>query len=467
MPHFIIIGAGISGLATAFHLQERLPTAQITVLEAAPRVGGTIWTERRDGFQVELGPNGFLDNKLHTLDLCRRLGLQERLIPASDAARHRFLFHDGKLQKLPEGLWSFLTSPLLSWRGKLALLRERYRPPRTDVVDESVHDFITRRTSVEIAELFGDALVTGIHAGDPRLLSMAAAFPRITAMERDYGSILVAMKRLQRQRRAEARQRGETFRAGSQMWSLREGLGLLVQTLRFRLHSRPLTGVVVKRLERSDGTQTRWRIHGAGSYAWSADAVVLACPAHQQAAILADFDPPLTDLLGQIAYSPAVVAALGYRSDDVPVALDGFGYIVPQKTRQDVLGAQWCSSIFPDRAPPGMVLLRVIAGGWHRQDVVAWDDDQLLAAVRAQFRQALRIEAAPVFHHVVRWPKAIPQYHLGHLERVAQIEACVAQYPGLFVTGNAFHGVSLNDCTEQAEKVADRVAATVRSEPEA
>jgi oxygen-dependent protoporphyrinogen oxidase len=458
VPHLVIIGAGISGLAAAFHLQERLPAAEITVLEAGQRVGGTIWTERRDGFQVELGPNGFLDNKTSTIDLCQQLGLREHLIAASDTARHRFLYLNGKLQPLPEGGWSFVRSPLLSWMAKLAVLTERFCKRRLDGKEESVHDFFSRRISAEAADVFGDALVTGIHAGDPHLLSMAAAFPRITAMEREYGSILVGMKHLARQRRAEAKARGEEYRSGAHTLSFREGLRLLVETLRDRLRKPPILGVAVKRLERTTEGQPRWLVHGEVRDSWSADAVILACPAYQQAAMLADLDAELAELLAGIAYSPAVVVALGYRRQEVPHPLDGFGYIVPQKTRSDILGSQWCSTIFPDRAPSGCVLLRAIAGGWHRQDMVDWDDDRLIRAVRQHYRQALSIEAAPVFQHLTRWRKAIPQYHLGHLERLSRIEQHVAQIAGLFVSGNAYHGVALNDCTEQASRVAERAA---------
>src|SRR5207248_733689 len=162
--------------------------------------------------------------------------------------------------------------------------------------------------------------------------------------------------------------------------------------------------------------------------------------------------------IDRIAYNRVVVVALGYRSAEVPMRLDGFGFIAPQRTRRDLLGAQWCSSIFPERAPSGMVLLRVMCGGWNRPEIVDWDEAQLLQAVRSELRLAMGIEAAPVFHHIVRWDRAIPQYHLGHLERVAWIEQRAGRYQGLFLGGNAYHGVALNDCTEQAEILARQIS---------
>jgi oxygen-dependent protoporphyrinogen oxidase len=451
-PHVIIVGAGISGLTTAFHLQRAGTGIEVTLLEQCARVGGAAWTERRDGYQVELGPNGFLDTKPTTVQLCRDLGLGERLVAASEAAgKNRYLFLDGRLRALPASPFGFLRSDLLSWRGKLNFLMERFRGPRRDGQDESVDAFARRRAGAEAAEVFADGLVTGIHAGDPALLSVGAAFPRLAALERQYGSILKGVAAAAKLRRKEAAARGEPVEKPGRMWSFREGLRLLVESLRDSLAQPPVLGAGVRRVER-DGN--RWLVRGDGEEHWTADAVLLACPAHQQAVILADLDGELAERIGGIAYNRVAVVALGYRKEDVPMSLDGFGYIAPQRTRRDLLGVQWCSSIFPERAPSGDVLLRALCGGWHRAEVVGWDDERLLAAVREEMRLALGITAAPRFHHIQRWEQAIPQYHLGHQARVAWIEERLERHPGLFVGGNAYHGVALNDCTEQAADLA-------------
>jgi oxygen-dependent protoporphyrinogen oxidase len=460
MARVVIVGAGISGLALAYRLRQAVPNVDLTILEQRDRPGGTIWTERRDGFQVEVGANGFLDTKPSTLALCRDLGLADRLLPASEAAsRNRYLFLDGKLRLLPGSLGAFLRSDLLSWRGKLGVLTEPFRPGRRANADESIDAFARRRIGREAAEVLADAFVTGIHAGDPALLSVRAAFPRLAALEAEYGSVLKGLTRTARQRRADAAARGETYRRPGTMWSFREGLRLLIETLRDRV-GQPLLGVRVRRIETATGNgtpQPTWAVVAEGKDRWSAEAVVLACPAYQQAAIMADLDRELAERIQGIAYTRVVVVALGYRQAAVPMPLDGFGYIAPQRTRQDLLGVQWCSSIFPDRAPAGMVLLRAMCGGWHRPEVVGWDDARLLAAVRADLRRALGIVADPVFRHIVRWDRAIPQYQLGHLQRVAWVEARAARHPGLFLGGNAYHGIALNDCTEQAEQLAARV----------
>jgi oxygen-dependent protoporphyrinogen oxidase len=460
MPRVVIVGAGISGLAIAYRLQHLDPSLDITLLEQRDRPGGTVWTERRQGFQVEIGPNGFLDTKPNTVALCRDLALGDRLLPASaESARNRYLFLDGKLCPLPAGLGAFLASPLLSWRGKLNFVLERFRRRRPGRADESVDAFARRRAGREVAEVFADALVTGIHAGDPKLLSVRAAFPRIAQLEAEHGSVLKGLARTARQRRLEAAARGEPYQRPGRLWSLREGLRLLIETLRDRLPRPPLLGVAARGLRRrqpADGARPTWVVRGEGRDQWQADAVVLACPAHQQAVLLEEVDAELAGQVGGIAYNRVAVIALGYRRQDVPGRLDGFGYIAPQRTRRDVLGVQWCSSIFPGRAPPGLVLLRALSGGWHRPEVVGWEEERLLQAVRGELRLAMGITAGPVFHHVARWERAIPQYHLGHLERVGWIEERLAGHPGLFLAGNAYHGVAMNDCTEQGEVLAGR-----------
>jgi oxygen-dependent protoporphyrinogen oxidase len=451
----VIVGGGISGLALAYRLEQLAPAIEVTVLEQLPRIGGTIHTEQLEGFRVEAGPNGFLDSNPATLKLCHALGLGDRLVAASEAAgRNRFLLLDGRLQRLPNSLLSFLFTGALGWRSKLALLTERFRSPRRESGDESVEDFAIRRAGRQVAETLVDAFVTGIHAGDPRLLSVQAAFPRLTALEREHGSVLRGMAISRKQRRAEAVAAGRPPPSPPRLWSFREGLGLLIDTLRQHLRRPPFVGVRVRRVQwKGRG----WRIEAEGRDAWEADAVVLTCPAHAQAEMLADVDPALAEEIAGIAYNAVAVVGLGYRDADVPVSLEGFGYLAPQRPPRDVLGVQWCSSIFPDRAPPGFVLLRAICGGWRRPEVVGWDDERLTEAVRADLRQVLRIEAAPLFRRIVRWPRAIPQYHLGHLERVARVESRLAQHPGLYLGGNAYHGVALNDCVEQAGLLAERI----------
>ncbi len=459
MPKVVVVGCGISGLALAFRLQQRASGVEITVLEQSGRIGGKIWTHRQDGFQLEAGPNGFVDSKPSTLSLCRDLGLEDRLVAASDAAsKNRYLYWQDGLRALPAGPGSLFAGNLLSWRSKLALLWEPLRKRSAGLGDESIDAFARRRGGDEVADVFADALVTGIYAGDPRFLSLPACFPRLAALEREHGSVIKGVVQRARRGRLEARVRGEADQRPGKMWSLREGLRLLVERLQERLTRPPLVGVGVRRIMRLNGTNSRgWRVEADGAESWTADAVVLTCPAYQQAAILADLDAELADLTNAIPYNRIVVVGLGYRRAEVRHDLDGFGYIAPQRTRRDVLGVQWCSSIFPQRAPSGCVLLRAMAGGWHRPDVAAWHDDRILRGVRDELRQTMGIDADPIFHRIVRWDRAIPQYHVGHLDRVARIHGRLKQHPGLFLGGNSYFGVAMNDCTEQADALAGNI----------
>ena len=474
MTRILIIGGGISGLSLAYRLQEQMSDAEVLVLERSSRPGGTIETVHRDGFTVEAGPNGFPDNNPSTLDLARDIGLTDRLQAASESAsKNRFLLLDERLRMLPSGMGTFLASPLLSWYAKYRILTERYRRPRIPEEDESIDAFARRRLGDEIADTFVDAFVTGILAGDPKLLSVRASFPRLARWERDHGSIFGGMAHARRLRRAggvsppSATQNtgglrpplANSKRAGK-MWSVQGGLSSLVEAIVGRLRTAPIFGVSVRRVLR-DGPA--WRVEAEGRDAWTADAVALCCPAYRQAEAIADLDPALAESIGAIPYNRVAVVAVGYRREDVPHSLDGFGYLSPQRTRRDVLGVQWCSSIYPGRAPEGMVLLRAMCGGWHRGEMLDWDDDRLVAAVRAELAVSVGVKETPRFVHVVRWQKAIPQYRLGHLDRVAAIEARLAVHPGLFVGGNSYRGVALNDCVEQSGLLAARIAAWVQS----
>ena len=450
----VIIGGGISGLAAAFRIRQRLPAADLTVLEQRAAPGGNVGTLARDGFRIELGPNGLFDAKPHALDLCRDLGLGDRLIPGSEAARqNRYLFLRDRLRVLPGSLWSFVTSGVLSPRAKLNLLLERFRRPAA-TADESIAAFARRRGGREIADTLVDAFVTGIHAGDPELLSARAAFPRLVEFERAHGSVTRGFAAARKERRRAAQARGEQPQP-PRMWSFREGLQVWIDALRDRLGSSLVTGVTVRRVER---TSAGWLVRGDGQEAWPADDVVLTAHAPEQAAMLADLDPALANEIAQIRYNRVAVVALGFRETDVPKGLNGFGYLTPQRDRRDVLGVQWCSTIFPDRAPPGMVLWRALCGGWHRGEMADRPDDQLVTAVREELRTTTGIAAAPVLAQVVRWPRAIPQYLVGHTARVERIEVLVARHPGLHLGGNAYRGVALNDCCEQALAIAERIA---------
>lgn len=452
-PRVAIVGGGLAGLTTAYRLRQLLPHADLTVLEKNPVPGGNIRTLAIDCYRIEAGPNGFLDAKPSTVDLCRDLGLADELIAASEGSRkNRYLCVDGRLVPLPGSLWSFVRSPLLSWRGKFDLLWEKRRRPNPPAGEESVAAFARRRAGAEVADLLADAFVTGIHAGDPLLLSLDAAFPRLKQFERDFGSVTRGFRNASRLRREAAKLQGREPKP-VKMWSFREGLGRLVDRLAEVLgESLKLNTPVHGVRQMLDGS---WQLTLDDDRIVEADVVLLTSPAHAQAKQLRDQDAALADELAAIPHNKIAVVALGYRTEDAGrQSLDGFGFITPQATRRDILGVQWCSSIFPGRAPAGHVLWRALCGGWNRPDVLDWDDERLVATVHRELQTVMGVTAEPAFRHVVRWPNAIPQYHVGHLARVARIERETAKWPGLYLGGNAFRGVAVNDQTEDAGRVA-------------
>jgi oxygen-dependent protoporphyrinogen oxidase len=423
-----------------------------------------------DGFQIEVGATSFLDSKPTTLDLCREIGLEEDLIAARAESRNRYILLDHRLNVVPSTGAEFLRSGLLSWRGKLRLLGERWIRSRGGI-DESVGQFARRRIGREAADVLVDAMVTGIHAGDPELLSVAAAFPRMVQLEQKYGSLFRAMAAIRRERRAQAavnqaqtpaaddRAHGDRNSApagpGGTPWSLRGGMGQIIERLADNPHASMVSGTLVRCIHvQPAGT---WSVESTGGERWQADAVVLACPSFAQAEMVEPFDRELASLLREIPYNSVTVVALGFRKSQVAAPLDGFGYLIPQRTRSNVLGVLWNSSIFENRSPAEMVLLQAMCGGWNRPDMIEWGDQRLVASVLEELRHTMKIAAAPVLSRVIRWPQAIPQYHVGHLARVARIEAQRRRHRRLYLTGNAFRGVSVNDCTEESARCAGEV----------
>jgi oxygen-dependent protoporphyrinogen oxidase len=315
----------------------------------------------------------------------------------------------------------------------------------------------------EAADTLADAFVAGIHAGNPATLSLPAAFPRLAALEREHGSIMKGMKAVAKEKRRLARAQGQAAPPPQRMWSFAGGLRVWIEALAARLKLPARTGVEIEQITPPIAGQKDWKVRARNGEHWSAEAVVLTCPAPAQANLLRALDAELARKIDGIAYVPVLVVALGFRAADVPNKLDGFGYLTPQRLGRDVLGVQWCSSIYPGRSGTGQVLLRALCGGAGRRDIVDWSDERLIAAVRKELLASLRITEAPLFSQIIRWPQALPQYELGHLERVACIQKLSREKPGLFLAGNAYGGVSLNDCTERAGPLAGEIVTFLQS----
>lgn len=447
-PRVVVVGGGISGLACAFSLLERArrrgQPLSLTVLEAGPRAGGHAQTIQADGFVVEAGPNGFLNREPHTLALVEALGLRSRLVEARAEAKRRLIVRDGRLCQVPDGPRTLLTSPALSWRGKLRLAGEPFAAGPPEDADETVHAFATRRIGAEAAEMLVDAAVAGISAGDSRRLSVRAQFPMMADMEREHGSLVRAMF-ARRQRPG----------GPSRLLSFDTGMGTLTGALAEALGARLRTGVAAESVGPHRGA---WRITTAGGAEIMADHVVLAVPARAAAPLVAGLDARLAGQLGDIEYAGLAVVALAYRVSDIPRALDGYGYLTTRPEGLATLGVVWESSLFPGRAPDGWALLRVMLGGARRPDVLQMRGSHLVGLARQELQRVLGVTAAPGHSWVFAWSEAIAQYTVGHLARRLAIAERMDAHPGLTLCGTSYDGVSFNHAVNSGRLGADTVA---------
>jgi len=463
MTRITIIGGGISGLALAYAIQSQAREAgqeiACVLLEREERLGGKIWSIREEGYTCEWGPNGFLDNKPMTLELCAQLGISDQLLRSDDNARKRFIYAGSRLHRLPENGPAFLKSGLISWPGKLRLACEPLIPARRDGVDETLADFARRRLGAEALDKLIGPMVSGIFAGDPETMSLRSCFPRIQQLEEEYGGLIKAMLKLAKQKKAE-RKAGKAVASaagpGGVLTSFQDGIQELTDAIAFALDCEIHTGTRVTRIARAEGG---YRLELAGGSEIDSDLVVSACPAHTLAELVADLDQPGSEILATIPYAPMNVVCFGYQRDKIGRDLDGFGYLIAKREARQTLGTLWDSSIFPNRAPEGHVLLRSMMGGATNTAAIELNDEQVIQAVREDLRHIMQIEEPPDFIRVFRHQRAIPQYTSGHGGKLAALSERLEQLPGLFVTGNAFYGVGLNDCVHASNQVAQRVVA--------
>ncbi|MDK9716400.1 MAG: protoporphyrinogen oxidase [Trichlorobacter sp.] len=459
MKKVLVIGGGISGLSTAWLLDKRAREAGMSIdlclLEQEQQPGGKIKSVHEEGFLCEWGPNGFLDSKPQTLELCAALGITERLHRSNDNARKRYIFTGGELHRLPENGPSFLRSRLLSWPGKLRLLGEPFaaNPPGND---ESLAAFGRRRLGAEALQKLIAPMASGIFAGDPETMSLISCFPRIAELEREYGGLFVAMLALakkKKQERKEGKISSSAAGPGGTLTSFKEGIQFLTDTLAAQLGERVRTGVAVASVARvGDG----WEVRTTGGETLQADLVISAAPAFAAADVLEGVDADLVAILRQIPYSTLNVVCCGFKTEGLGHPLDGFGYLVPKEEGRTVLGTLWDSSMFEERAPGGMALLRSMAGGACRPELIALPEADLLQRVRDDLQAAMGITQVPCFSRIIRHQQAIPQYTVGHGKRLEAIEGRLATLPGLLLTGNAFKGVGLNDCVAASQATVDK-----------
>ena len=443
----LVVGGGISGLVCAHALQKA--GVEVLLAEASARPGGVIHSVRLDGYLLELGPQSF-SGASQLRSLCTDLGIVDQLLEAPPRAP-RYVLVNGKLQAVPMSLPAFLFSSLINGSTKWALARDIFGKSTPPEGDESVAAFVRRKFSDQLLERLAGPFVSGVYAGDPEKLSIGSAFPQLHEAEKAAGSVVRGMMRLAKNKKG-PRERAtlNTFRGGNET---------LVQTLASRLGSKVLTKTAAANIFRQNDGSFHTSFAGGNNDSVSAKSVVFATPTDVTGKMLAQIDPAFEALLTTVEYAAVAVVSLGYAKRDVGHSLDGFGFLVPRTSGLRILGSVWNSSLFPGRAPEGHALLTTFIGGATDPSATKLSSEELSNIVHGEIARLLAIKKTPVFCNVTIWPRALPQYNLGHSERLALTHKGLARFPGLFLTGNYLRGPAIGACVEQALAVAEEVKA--------
>ncbi len=451
----VVIGAGISGLCTAYWLKKR--GFDVTVLEQAGEPGGTMKTLRTDGWLIETGPNSALETTPLLGELFQELGILDRRMYASETSGNRYILREGRLHPLPMTPLAFLRSGLWSAGAKLRLLGEPFAGRAAK--EESIAEFVERRLGREFLDYAINPFVAGVYAGDPKRLSVRSAFPKLYALEKEYGGLLVgairsARKRKRRKEIAKDRARLFSFDDGMQTFprALADALGTSVRynaavqhVIPQRMGKYPLYTISYRQGDRTSSLESRY--------------VIFSTPAVAVAAIIQPIDPATASVLESVYYPPVAEIFLGFRADDVGRPLDGFGFLVPEVERRKILGTIWSSSLFPGRAPDGHVALTTFAGGARQPDIVSLDDSNLLRAVEEELVPLMDLRGGPVCSRVIRWARAIPQYTVGYHAVIAQLEGFEQNFRGTYFCGNYRGGIAVGDCVMSAHATVERINA--------
>jgi oxygen-dependent protoporphyrinogen oxidase len=482
MRRVIIVGGGIAGLAAAYRLTKTAPEAQITLIESDQRLGGKVVTDRVDGFVIEGGPDTFLSYKPRGIGLCRDLGLEDRLHGTNEKVRRTYVMRKGKLYDLPEGLTGLIPSRfgpmaksrLISPWGKLRMGLDYFISPRSLNGDESLAHFVERRLGRELYDRMIEPLMSGIYAGDGEQLSLGATFPQLRQTELEHGSLVKGMLAARQKAAHSSTSLRSAQNASGKKWAAfvtpETGLAEIVEALQahlmgveVRLNTRvkkvvpsslPQTTRDLRQPSPFQGEGMGMRVTLETGETFEAEAVILATPAYVTAQLVGDLDSDMAAALRGIPYASTVTLSVAYPLSDIPKPLNAYGYIIPRAEGRSVLACTWTSTKFPHRAPEGYGLIRAFIGRAGDDDVLNRTDEELLHMVRDELRDVLGITAEPLLSRIFRWPQAMPQYTLGHLDRIATIDRRLAAHPGLYVAGNAYHGIGIPDCIASGETAA-------------
>ncbi|MBF0344661.1 MAG: protoporphyrinogen oxidase [Nitrospirae bacterium] len=452
----VVIGGGIAGLTIGYLLLERYPALDLQIFEGQERPGGKIWTQKEGGYLIESAVNGFLDNRTKTLELAALLNLTP--VRSNDSARCRYIYSAGRLHKVPEGLLPFLTTELLSAGAKVRVMLEAFTPSK-DLEDETLAAFATRRLGREAFETLIDPMASGIYAGDPDQLSLKACFPKIHNLEVNYGGLIRGMfTKMWEAKKSQKRtgiKKAVSAGPGGILTSFDDGMESIISALSSRLGQRLRTGHAAVAVER---VGTRYVIHfNNNRHPVEADAVILAAPAYAASLMVRELDRQLSVELGGISNPPVSVVCMGIKSGQLKGGADGFGFLIPSKAGRKILGTLFDSTIFPKRAPEGYTLLRTMVGGARAPHIAQLKDDDLIATVLTELTDIIALKDTPDMIKIYRHEKAIPQYNKGHAAMLDRVNALIKNHKGLYLHGNSYKGIGVNDCIETSFTLVERI----------
>ncbi len=447
----LVVGGGISGLVCAYALRKSGIDAQL--IEACPRPGGVIHSASRDGYLLELGPQSFSSTPA-LRQLCVDLGISDQLLQAPPHAP-RYVLIDAELRSVPLSPPAFFMSSLIDLSTKWALVRDIFGKSIPPDADESVAAFTRRKFSAQLLDRLVSPFVSGIYAGDPERLSVRSAFPQLYEAEKTAGSVVRGMLRLAKSKKGP----GES----PNLQTFREGNETLVRALANKLGSALLFETAVAEISRqNDGSFQVQLENRSGGESVSTKSLILATPTGVSGKLLSQLDPSFESPLNSIEYAAVAVVSLGYRQQDVGHSLDGFGFLVPRSAGLRVLGSVWNSSLFPGRAPQGHALLTSFVGGTTDPAAATLQPEELAALVHREIFSVLSMKSELVFSNVTIWPRALPQYNLGHADRLAAVAKSCSRFPGIWLTGNYLRGPAIGSCVDQALAVAAEVRVAQR-----
>ncbi|MGB5108103.1 MAG: protoporphyrinogen oxidase [Candidatus Zixiibacteriota bacterium] len=456
----VIIGGGISGLSALHFLRRNQPQLDVRLFEADSRLGGTIGTDHIDGYSFDWGPNGFLDREPLTLQLCDELGLTGQLERANESVNNRYILKGGRLRSVPMSPPKFLMADIISWPGKLRVAMEPFAKSRAKGIDESIYDFARRRIGREAADYLVQPMVSGVYGGVAQKMSLQSCFPVMREMEDEYGSLFKAMIAKAKAAKAKDKKSGSPSGPGGWLTSFRGGLDRIIA--RFHQEYEPL--ITMKKnattITKEGGVFTIRFGDGSTETAMS---VVIAAPSYEAAKVTGGLSRELAAALAKIPYAPIAVVCAGYRAEQVKSSVDGFGFLVPQKENRKILGSIWTSSIFAERAPDGMIQFRTMLGGDGFHESIEMTDEQLLEAVKSDLCQIMKVEGEPQIARMFRWKNGIPQYRVGHRKLLDTIEREISGISGLYLAGNAYYGIGLNDCVKQSHRAAQSISSQFKN----